>query len=304
MSAASPVIATVGHVALRSREIDLAVQRATSVMGLRESERDGDTVYLTHGRRHHSLQYIAADQDAVDHIGLEAAGEWALDEIRRRVRSLELQIVSDRPLDRAISDGFAFIGPEGFTYEVYAGMPDTEPAFCPTGVRPSRLGHVTLNTPNPAVHRDFFVEVLDFRLTDVIDGEGFFLRCNAEHHGVGLLRGDGVLHHHAWQVTSIADLARLGDILDEQGDRLLWGPLRHGAGNNIAAYFTEPAGTVVEYYTDMEHIYNEASFAPRTWKAIDERWYALWTPGRPDDFRAHGLPPASRDADGHIMLAS
>jgi catechol 2,3-dioxygenase len=293
MNSRPPVIAAVGHVALRVRDLESAVSAATRVMGLRESERDADTAYLTHGQAHHSLQYIAGTEDATDHIGLEAAGEWALDEIRARVERHGLRVVSDEPLDRGIADGFAFAGPEGFVYEVYTGMRNDEPAYYATGVRPTRLGHVTLNPRNPEAQRDFFVEVLDFRVSDIIDGEGFFLRCNAEHHGIGLLKGPGVLHHHAWQVSSIADLARLGDMLDEHGQSLLWGPLRHGAGNNIAAYFDEPAGTVVEYYTDMEHIYDESGFTPRTWDAVDSRWYALWAPGRPDGFRAHGLAPAS-----------
>jgi catechol 2,3-dioxygenase len=293
MSPGPPVIAAVGHVALRVRDLEPAVRAATRVMGLRESERDGDTSYLTHGRPHHSLQYIAAAENAVDHIGLEAAGDWALEEIRARVARLGLRVVSERPLDRGIADGFAFVGPEGFVYEVYTGMRNGEPAYHATGVRPARLGHVTLNPRDPEAQRDFFVEVLDFRISDIVDGEGFFLRCNAEHHGIGLLLGRGVLHHHAWQVTSIADLGRLGDLLDEHGLSLLWGPLRHGAGNNIAAYFAEPAGTVVEYYTDMEHIYDEAAFTPRTWDAADSRWYALWARGRPEGFRDHGLGPAT-----------
>ncbi len=88
-----------------------------------------------------------------------------------------------------------------------------------------------------------------------------------------------------------AELGRLADLLDQHRLRLLWGPVRHGAGNNIAAYFLEPAGSVVEYYADMEQILEEGTFQPRTWQSTDPRWYTLWTAGRPAGFRDHGLWP-------------
>jgi catechol 2,3-dioxygenase len=105
------------------------------------------------------------------------------------------------------------------------------------GVLPDRLGHFTLHPKDPEAVRDFLIRVLDFRLTDIIAGDGYFLRCNSDHDGLGLFEGPGTLHHHAWKVQSDAELGRLADLLDQHRLRLLWGPVRHGAGNNIAAYF-------------------------------------------------------------------
>ena len=65
-------------------------------------------------------------------------------------------------------------------------------------------------------------------------------------------------------------------------------------GNNIAAYFLEPAGSVVEYYADMEHIYDEGSFVPRAWDAEGSWWWSRWAEQRPDGFRDHGLRPWRR----------
>ena len=76
------VIENVGHIALRVRNLDSAVEHATTVMGLRVVEERDGRVDLTHGRPHHSLQYIEADTDSVDHVGLEAAGPEALALIR------------------------------------------------------------------------------------------------------------------------------------------------------------------------------------------------------------------------------
>jgi len=285
------VIDRIGHLALRVRDLDAAVAVATEVMGMRVSQREGGCVYLTLGDEHHSLQYIASDENGLDHIGLEAAGPAGLDAVRRRVAGEGLRVVGDGPLDAGIADGFAFLGPDGVAYEIYTGMDRGEPPFTPSGVRPERIGHFTMHARDPEATRDFLERVLGFRLSDTITGEGYFLRCNAEHHGIGLFAGRGTLHHTGWLVQGIADLGRLGDVLDERGERLLWGPVRHGAGRNIAAYFAEPAGSVVELYTDMEMFLDEATFRPRTWDGSDPGWYTRWAPGRPEGFRAYGVAP-------------
>ena len=261
---------------------------------MRETLRDGGTSYLRVGDEHHSLQYVAADEDGLDHLGLLAAGEAGLAEARSRVAEAGLQVVSDGPLDPGLADGFAFVGPDDVTYEVYVGMPRGEAPFSPTGLRPSRLGHFTMHPKDPPVVAEFLQTVLGFRVSDHVGPDGFFLRCNSEHHGIGLFRGRGSLHHHAWAVQSLGEIGRMADLLGDQRRRPLWGPIRHGVGNNIAVYFLEPAGSVVEYYADMEHILDEGSFVARRWDAEDSWWWSRWAERRPDGFRDHGLMPVAR----------
>jgi catechol 2,3-dioxygenase-like lactoylglutathione lyase family enzyme len=291
------VISSIGHVAIRVRDLDEAVRDATDFIGLRVSERVDDTVYLTHGAPHHSLQYIAADEDAVDHVALEANGPAALAEIRDRVDAAGFEIVSDEPLDAGIEDGFAFVGHEDFVYEIYIGMAEDEPPCHAVGVGPTRFGHYTFNPKDPAAASRFLQDVLDFRVSDIIDGGvGEFLRCNVDHHGIAVVKGEGTLHHHAWEVRSIADLAKIGDLLDDDGRAIIWGPVRHGIGRNIAAYYPQACGVVVEMYADMERIYDEAGFETRTWSTADHRWFSLWGTHRPGMFRDYGLRPAARVA--------
>ncbi len=291
MSVPEPAVEAIGHLAIRVRDIDAAVRDAVGLLGMRETRRDGDCVYLRVGAEHHSLQYIAAAEDGLDHLGLQAAGPEGLAAVRARVDAEGLQVVADGPLDAGLADGVAFVGPDGVTYEVYVGMDQGEPPYLPSGVRPARLGHVTMHPTDPPAVAAFLQRVLGFRVSDTVGDDGFFLRCNSLHHGIGLFRGRGTLHHHAWEVQSLAEVGRLADLLGEQGRRLLWGPIRHGVGNNIAAYFLEPAGSVVEYYADMEHILDEASFTPRAWDAEDSWWWSRWAEQRPAGFRDHGLRP-------------
>ncbi|HTT93367.1 MAG TPA: VOC family protein [Solirubrobacterales bacterium] len=287
----APVIAAVGHVALEVADLDQALATATEIMGLRESERGEDGwVYLTHGATHHSIQYRQADADGVHHIGLEAADPEAIVEIRQRLAREGIAVDAERPFDPMLPEGFVFTLPEGFAIEVYVGMPAGEPAYGTPGVRPIRFGHVNLTVREPDPIIDVLRRVLDFRTSDIVAG-GAFLRCNVDHHGVAVLPGPGVLHHHAWEVGSVVDLARLGDRLHDLGLHLAWGPLRHGAGRNVAAYFREPAGAIVEYYSDMERIYDEFGHEPVTWSMEGQDWYSLWSPGIPDGFGDLGVPP-------------
>jgi catechol 2,3-dioxygenase len=288
----APVITAMSHLALRVRDLDAAVNMATRVLGMREVGRDERWTYLTCNSGHHVLQYTADSVDGVDHIALTAAGPDALAAVHERVTARGLKIVSDRPLEPGFSDAFAFVGPDGFCYEVGIGMPEGEPPYLHTGVRPSHFGHVNLHVPDVDGAVAFLRDVLDFRISDVIEGRGVFLRCNSEHHAIAYLEGRGVLHHHAWAVPTIGDLARLGDVIDDEGGTLLWGPLRHGAGDNIAVYYAEPCGAVVEVYADMEEIRDDLAFQARRWSNDDPRWWSRWAKIRGEGFHEYGVPPA------------
>jgi catechol 2,3-dioxygenase-like lactoylglutathione lyase family enzyme len=292
--AESPIAAG-DHVAIRVTDLEDALRTATTIMGLREVERTAEWVFLTHGTEHHSLQLAVGPMPGLDHVGLLAADEDALAEIGRLVSQDGLVVLSDTPLDSAgVETGIAFVGPEGFVFEVIAGMQKGQPPYAATGVRPRRFGHVNFYAREPGELVEFFQRVLGFRVSDYV-GPGAFLRCNADHHGVGIGPADrSRLHHIAWEVESIAELARLGDALDDAGRHLLWGPVRHGVGRNIAAYFLGFDGLVVEYYADMQRIDDEAGFEPGRWSRDDPRFPSVWARHDLGDFRSHGLAPAER----------
>ena len=196
------VISAVGHVAIVAADLDAAVRGATTIIGLRVSEEREDGVDLTHGATHHALQYLRGETDALHHIGLLAADDAALHEIRSRAGEAGFEIVRESPFDGGLGDGFVLAGPEGFLFEIYRGMANDQPPYAATGVRPRRFGHVNVTLPEPAVMSDFLTQVLDFRVSDHIAG-GIFTRCNADHHGIGIFPGTPRLHHYAWEVPSV-----------------------------------------------------------------------------------------------------
>jgi catechol 2,3-dioxygenase len=290
----SELIKRPAHVALQVPDLDASVRWATTVMGMRETRRDGGASYLTHGDCHHSLQYIAADRSALDHIALEAHDAAALEELARRLREAEVQILSDQPREHGIDRAIRFATPAGHVIEVFAGMAAAGTVHTGSGIQPRKFGHPMLTCEDTSATVAFLVEHLGFRLSDDVgDGTLVFLRCNPDHHGVGVGRGPRTgLNHYAWEVESIATLGALGDVLARNGGRFIWGPGRHGAGQNIFTYHFDPAGAIVEYLADLYRVWDEATYEPGHWSLDDPRFANLWGAGAPVEMMETATPQA------------
>lgn len=284
------VISEMGPVSIRTSDFAQSVQDAQQILGLRETRRTEGVSYLAADNVHHELSYVESDIDGLDSLGLIAPNGDALREIRRRVEDEGFAIISEKPTGEGVEDGFTFSGPEGFAFEISTGLARVEQA--PLGFGPNRYGHFNFHPQDHHGMVKFLTKVLDFRISDVIGtggSSGYFLRCNTEHHGIAVIKGAGTLHHHAWQAQSVTELTKLGDRLHALGRELLWGPVRHGAGNNIACYYKEHSGNVVELYTDIEQIYDD-NREPVVWED-GEVWWNQWNSYLPTDFRKHGLAP-------------
>lgn len=280
------VIAQMGRVSIQTPDVDGAVAEAQTLLGLSETRRDGNGVNLAASDAGSELTYIEGSTNAIQSIGLRASDAESLAELRRRLRDNNATIL-DSPVS-ADAEGLSFVGPEGWRFDVYL-EPEQHP-LGRGGLGPQRFGHINLHPTDVKRMASFLIDVLDFRVSDQIGDIAYFLRCNSEHHGIAILQGSGRLHHHAWQFRSTEDLVNMCDRLHEAGRDVIWGPVRHGAGQNIAAYYVESTGAVVELYTDMEQIYDDNR--PAVIWGADDNWYNLWSDARPLDFRSFGLPTA------------
>jgi catechol-2,3-dioxygenase len=291
---AAPVISEVGYVAIQVKDLEASERFAIDICGLFVTDRGDHYVSFSHGPQHHSLQYIRSADNTFDHIGLVARDAESLATVRSRIEEAGHKVVADGPLTNGVEDGFAFEAPGGFVIAVYTRMSTVDVPFPGAGVRPSRLGHANFFAADHDALRDLFIDLLDFRVSDLIP-IGTFMRCNVDHHGIGVFQGAGVLHHYAWEVPTAIEAGQLADVVDMHGGSVLWGPLRHGMGRNIATYVQEPSGLVVEYYADMQRIYDDDTYVPGQWDMEGHKWYSLWGPQPlPDGFSDLGLPPAKR----------
>ena len=286
-------ITEMGYVAIRTRDMGASLKSAADILGLQEMESTGQKAMLTAAGSQPEMVYLNGDEDGVDHLGLVAADEEHLAAVRDNVERGGWKIIAEQPIEDYAEAGFAFVGPEGYTWHIYTRQTPQDVRL--GGFGPDRFGHINIKAVDTIGMRNFLNDTFGFRVSDQIGEDvGFFMRCNPDHHGIAIVKGDRTgLHHHAWQTQSIADLGKLGDRLARSGSRLLWGPVRHGAGHNIAAYYVEPTGNVIELYTDMEQIYDHEREA-NYWAEEDLCWINQWDGYVPASVPTLGVAPVAR----------
>jgi catechol 2,3-dioxygenase len=302
------MISSVGHVALQVNDLDGSVAHATSVLGFRKVGCRDDTVYLSHGPAQHSLEYRSGPITALDHIALQARDEAGLEEACRRLVAAGATMDDSRPLEPHTARNTRFRLAGGHLMDIFVPAPNNnehysyqgQPPYVPMGIRPRRVGHVNLNFADLEGARALFTSVLDFRVSDIIatpDGSPllYFLRCNHRHHTIGVAGGADGMFHYAFEVDTVQDLVRLGDALDAAHGGLLWGPGRHGAGDNIATYHREPSGALIEYFAEMQLIEDDR-WKPRTWSTDDPRLNSTWGVSQDTEaLFAASIPLATRE---------
>jgi catechol 2,3-dioxygenase-like lactoylglutathione lyase family enzyme len=153
-------------------------------------------------------------------------------------------------------------------------------------VRPRKLSHVVLGSPDQAATERFFIEGLGFKVSDSIAGVASFLRCSTEHHNV-LVQGAPVpfLHHTSWQVDDVDEIGRgAAAMLATDPGRHVWGLGRHFIGSNFFWYLKDPAGNFAEYSSDIDVIVDDEIWEPGVWSGM--RSLMAWGPDVPGAFLA------------------
>jgi 2,3-dihydroxy-p-cumate/2,3-dihydroxybenzoate 3,4-dioxygenase len=128
-----------------------------------------------------------------------------------------------------------------------------------------RLGHVVLEAADDAAAVRFFTDVLNFKVSDRIDGAITFLRCfpNPLHHSLGIGRGRNALHHVNFMTPHMDDVGRALWRLRRAGVTIVNGPGRHLPSGSLFLYFLDPDGLTLEFSAGMEEFPETSARAPR-----------------------------------------
>jgi hypothetical protein len=102
-----------------------------------------------------------------------------------------------------------------------------------------------------------------------------FLRCNRKHHAVAYAHASfASLNHIAFEMQNLDAVMRGMTRMREAGFEPVWGPGRHGPGNNVFGYFIAPFGGVIEYTAEVSEVGDDYKVGgPEDWK---------WPAGRID----------------------
>lgn len=247
------------------------------------AERDARWLRGT-GDEHHVLGLTRGERNGIGKISFALATPAEVDEAARRLSTRGiLPVAGPGTLDQ-IGGGYGlrFTDPEGRLIELSAEV-EAVPPRGQDGAVPVGVTHVVLNTTDIDASVAFYREVLGMRVSDWSEHQMAFLRCNADHHSIAFNQAPWAsLNHVAYEMTSIDHFMRGLGRLRHHGIVPKWGPGRHGPGNNTFSYFTDPAGLVCEYTSEVAQV-------------VEDRWICkVWrrVPELSDLWGTAGPPPA------------
>lgn len=171
------------------------------------------------------------------------------------------------------------------TKSVLAGIAAAPVRSKASRVRPLRLAHILLFTPDVLESIKFYCNVLGLRVSDQSgDGVCFMHGIHgSDHHLIAFAKSDGPgLHHTSWDMGGVDEIGRGAMHMADKGYTKGWGLGRHVLGSNYFHYIGDPWGSYAEYSADIDYI-------PLTqdWEAGDhdpEDSFYLWGPELPEGF--------------------
>ena len=174
-------VAHLGHIELFTPKAEASLAFFTSVVGLHESGRSGDSVYLRAWGDYewHTLKLTAHSSSGIGHMGLRVRDEATLQAFITRcdthgVGGNWIEDIAHGPAYRCQT-------PDGHAVELYfetrrfTATPDVATAFknqpqryVPRGIAPRRLDHLNIMARDVSSTRGFFHDLLGLRLTEQI----------------------------------------------------------------------------------------------------------------------------------------
>lgn len=272
-------IVAIGHLALTSPDVERLAAYYEDVLGFEVTVRDAGAAHLTPDVVHHAITILPGDSPALDHLAFRIAG--TLDDAQAELSAAG--IVAERRSDAepGISDLLEIQDPDGNRLQLYAET-ELRGELGGSSVRPQKLGHVCYFVRDVQQTTEFY-ERLGFQWSDWMGDFFVFLRCNADHHSVNLLRSENNhrLHHIGWELRDWPHIQLACDHLARNDYPLVWGPGRHGPGHNLFTYHHDPDGNVVELFAELDLMLDESLgyFDPRPWHHDFPQHPKIWTPG-------------------------
>ncbi len=276
-------ILRLSHVEIRVPDLELATAYYTEVVGMYETAREPDRVFLKcwDEHQHHSLILTFAPTYGLAHMGWKVENAEDLDAYTARLTDAGIEVVrfGRDEIGPGHGEAIRFAMPSGHVMELVHGMeqvgnmlPNTNPPPKPLGLvgfAPPRLDHIFLTCEDVSLNTRFLVDVLDFHLTEqVVGDDGFqvatWLEVSHASHDIALVTGqDRGLHHFAWWVDDWNEIRNVADVLAYHGVRIETNPTRHGATRGHCIYFFDPAGNRNEAFTGGYQV--DPDEPPVTW---------------------------------------
>lgn len=261
-----PLVLRLGYVALNVIDMEAVCEDAVNIAGPRVVSRTENCIMLSSNARHAELILHKSDSNGARCIGLQANNAEAVHTIKTRVKEAGLKIITEQPSLPCIEESVTFSTSEGHLFEAHTAMPtDRDRRYFGAGAHPKCIDHVNLTAEDPKKISEELNKAMGLQLVERTTGyEILWMRAaDNRHHTIAATKGKaGGIHHLSWEFSSFEDFKKIGDMVDANDRTLIWGPGRHGAGDNLFTYYFDRAGFMVECMAEMEVIDDE-NFVPR-----------------------------------------
>ena len=271
------------HVALSCGSLDAARAFYTDGWGLEVVEESPERLWLRGtGPEHHIIEFQAASGCGLAQVAFAVATAADVDAAAVRLVESGVDIEFGPQAVEGPGGGYGcgFRDPEG-RLVVLSALVETAAPRDRHRPLPRSLSHVVFNTVDLDGALDFWTSVVGLRISDWSEDQMVFLRCNSDHHCVAFNRAEWTsVNHVAFDVADVDSFMISIGRLRQAGHDPLWGPGRHGPGNNAFAYYGDPLGYVPEVTTGLLQV-DEASWVPRVWQRVPEQSDLWGTAGPP-----------------------
>ena len=260
-----------GYVALNVCDVGRSLDFYEKRLGLQcAGEALNGEHLLRCSRRHHDVILHQAGEAGLRRIAWEMEDAVNVMRARHIYQSLDIPIVDvgvEECTRLGVHDAFRVSEPHtGATFEYFHAFEAAPDPYTPTVAKIERLGHVVLSVQDHPAAEKFFLEALNFRASDRIDGAVTFMRCfpNRLHHSLGLSNGGANrLHHVNFMVTDVDDIGKALWRMKNNDVPIVFGPGRHPPSESMFLYFLDPDGLTLEYSFGMEEFPEVDARAPR-----------------------------------------
>lgn len=257
-----PLVNRLSYASVQAQDPLRLAEDTANIVGARIVGEEGGAILMSANQRHAEFIIHQGTENLFRACGLEACNAAAVREVRDRARDAGLHILSETPSLACIADSVTFATSEGHVFEVHTPMPhDRSVRFHGPGAHAKCLDHLNFTARNPEVWAQELSAACGLLLSERTSGyEISWMRAaDGRHHTIAAVKGDSGVHHISWEFNSFQDFRSLGDNLAVEDRRLVWGPGRHGAGDNLFLYYRDSAGFLIECIAEMEVILDEAA---------------------------------------------
>jgi catechol 2,3-dioxygenase len=307
-------LAHLAHVELLTPKLEDSVKFFVNVMGMTESGRRGDSVYLRgwDDYEHHTLKLTASNGTGMGHFAFRTSSPEAL---QRRVK-----VIQDAGFGTGWTDGdlghgpaYSFTTTDGHRMELYyetewykapaelkPSLKNQAMRFPARGVNVRRLDHLNLLAADVSALRQFFVDILGMRVTEQITldngqeagvwvtatNKSYDVAFTSDHYGAR-----GRFHHVTYALDSREEVLRAADIFLENGIHIETGPQKHAIQQTFFLYVYEPSGIRVEVANAGARLILAPDWQPVVWTEAERKKGQAWGLKTIESFHTHGSPP-------------